>query len=814
MLSVRIAGPDGERVAANRPNPAGHRMKIALPLVLTALVAGGPENNPDPDKTYRGTAEELEVATPVVERADVSIDGRLDDAAWQEAALLTDFTQYEPVEGSAASQRTEIRVLVDADAIYFSVRASDDDPSGIRATLSERDSFTWSDDYIRFILDTFDDARRAFVFTVNPLGVQHDGIWNQGGSSGRRGGHGPPIDDNPDFLWDSDGMITDDGYQVEVRIPFKSLRFPELEEQSWGLQVERNIQRNGYRSSWAPVTNDIANKLAQSGKLTGLRGLDMGLFMEVNPVVTGKRIGGVDSETGLFHHQGAEGDFGLNLTYGLTSNLTLDGTYNPDFSQVEADAGQISVNERFAIFFPEKRPFFLEGTEIFAMPKQLIYTRRVANPIGGAKLTGKVGGLSVGYLGAIDESFEAGAENTVVNLVRMKKDVGSGSSIGAAYTDRTVSSAVYNRVAGADALLQLTDRHTLTLMGAASFTGSDALASERGRLLHAKFEQAGRTFAFNAEIEDTDPEFNTASGFMRRIGETQVSSRTSYNWFGPRGGRLEQFGPSLELRGFWDHDAFWDGEGPEEAEVQLGWRLSFRGNITFWGNHKRTTFDFQPAGYDGLFVEQGDGSFTAFRPDQDLFSNLGSTTLSLWLNKWQRIRGNVRYTFSDAPLFDLGYRVAVEPARSRSVETTVNLYPTRALVAEVGIRANTLERKRDGSTASTAVIPRFRAQYQFSRSLFVRGIFEYRSQERFALRDPVNGGGIYSSDGEGGYAVRDGSIGHDFHVEGLVSYEPSPGTVFYVGYTRQMEDDGSFRFRNIRAQNDGLFVKLSYRFRM
>ncbi len=789
-------------------------IRTLLSVTLSASLLGPAGLGEDPEKTYSGMAANLEIATPVVERAEVSIDGRLDDVAWQEAALLTDFTQFEPVEGTPASQRTEVRVLMDADAIYFSVMAFDDDPSGIRATLSERDSFTRSDDYIRFVLDTFDDGRRAYVFTVNPLGVQHDGIWNQGGSAGRRDNFGPPIDDNPDFLWDSDGLITDAGYQVELRIPLKSLRFPDVGEQAWGLQVERNVQRTGFRSSWAPITNDIANRLAQSGKLAGLHDLDMGVFLEFNPVLTGKRIGSIDSETGLFRHDGAEGDFGLNMTYGLTSNLTLDGTFNPDFSQVEADAGQIEVNERFALFFPEKRPFFLEGTEIFAMPKQLIYTRRVANPIGGAKLTGKVGSFNLGYLGAVDESFDADTDNTVVNLFRVKKDIGSGSSIGAVYTDRTGSTTDYNRVAGADARLQFTNRHTLTLMGATSFSNYDGTGRESGRLLHAKFEQAGRTFSFNGEIEDTNPEFNTANGFLQRIGETQVSSRASYNWFGPRGGVVEQIGPSLEVKSYWDHDAFWNGAGPEEAEVQLGWRFSLRGNITFWGNHKRTKFDFRPASYEGLFAQQADGSYAAFRPNQELFDNLGSTTLSLWVNKWQRVRGNVRYTFSDTPIFDRTYGVAVEPASSRSTQTTLNLYPTTALVGEVGIRTTSLRRKRDGSTASTAVIPRVRAQYQFSRSLFVRGIFEYRSQERFALTDPTTGRGIFAADDEGGYALRDGSIGHDFHVEGLVSYEPSPGTVFYIGYTRQMEDTDSFRFRDIRPQNDGLFVKLSYRFRM
>lgn len=787
---------------------------MLLPLAFSFAILAPPGPVAPDTVRYLGTSAELEVATPAVERAGISIDGRLDEAVWTQSALLTSFTQFEPVEGAASSQRTEVQVIVDADAIYFSIKAFDDDPSGIRATLSERDSYTRSDDYVRLILDTFNDQRRAYVFTVNPLGVQHDGVWNEGGaSSGHRAGFGDPIDDNPDFLWESDAHITEWGYQVEVKIPFKSLRFAAKVEQSWGLQVERNIQRNGYKSSWAPVTKNTANRLSQSGRLNGLMNLDMGLFVELNPVLTSRRIGLYDDDVGVFARDDLSGDFGLNATYGVTSNLTLDATYNPDFSQVEADAGQISVNERFALFFPEKRPFFLEGTEIFGMAKQLIYTRSVANPITGAKLTGKVGSLNVGYLGAVDQSFDEGDPNTLVNLLRVRKDVGGSSTIGAVYTDRSTSSADYNRVAGADARLQVAGRYTLTAMGATSFTDNPDLAGrETGRMLHAKVDRAGRTFAFSAELEDTDQDFNAGSGFFSRVGDTQVQSRIAYNWFGKTGGLLEQIGPTLELKGYWDHDDFWAGRGLEEGSIQMSWRFSFKDNISFFGNHERSMFSFGQEAYVGLYT-QAPGGYQSFQPDQSVFDNLGSTMLSFWVNKWERVRGNLRYTFSQTPIFDRSYGVAVESADSRSTDLTLNLYPVQALVMEVGLRSTQLRRKADGVEASSAIIPRIRAQYQFSRSLFARGIFEYSSQERLALRDPETGLSLYSCS-SGACTVREATNGYDFHIEGLVSYEPSPGTVFYVGYARQMDDSGSFRFRDVQAQADGLFIKLSYRFRM
>ncbi len=798
-------------------------LQSILPLALVATLAGPIQDRTSleggaaavgavpPDSEYDGSAGQLRVQTPALAEAGIRVDGVLDEPAWERAALLHAFTQYEPSEGVAAFRPTRVRVFVDDDAIYFAILA-EDDPAGIRATLGERDSFTRSDDYVRIMLDTFDDQRRAYVFSVNPLGVQHDGIWNDGGSSGRRGGFGPPIDDNPDFLWESDARMTPEGYQVEVKIPFKSLRFPEVPVQQWGIQVARRIQRNGYQSSWAPLTSNSASQLTQFGKLAGLRDLDPGMFMEINPVLTGNRFG-AEGEDGVFGHDDPDADFGLNFTYGLTSNLTLDATYNPDFSQVEADAGQISVNERFAQFFPEKRPFFLEGTEIFGMPKQLVYTRSIQNPVGGAKLTGKVGSFQMGYIGAVDEGFDADGPNTLVNLFRLRKDVGGSSTLGAVYTDRTVASDDFNRVAGADARLVFADRYTVTLMGAASLTErpDDLGESLAGQLLSARIERAGRTFSFNAELEDTDEDFEAGSGFFRRVGDTQLSSRANYSWFGRRGGLVESVSPSLEFRGWWDHDDFWAGAGLQEAQVQAGWRLSFRNNITFWGNHQREFYSYGPEAYEGLFVRTSDEQYLPFRPDQDQFGNLGSTTLSVWLSNWQRVRGNVRMTFSDTPLFDRRLGVPTELASSVNVDGSMTLYLTQAFQTEIGLRHTSLTRE-DGREYSTATIPRIRAQYQFSRALFVRGIFEYASQERGALLDPATGLPLYGC-ANGACSLRDGSDDHDFHVEGLVTYEPSPGTVFYVGYTRDMRDTRAFRFRDVEPVADGLFVKLSYRFR-
>ena len=678
---------------------------------------------------------------------------------------------------------------------------------------------------------------------VNAYGVQTDGLWVEGGRGGggwRGGGRGrgrggggggfggggfrpPPVDYNPDMIWDSDGRLTDQGYTVEVRVPFKSIRFRNVPLQSWGLNVMRRVQGTGYQQSWAPLSRDQANQLAQFGRLDGLESLDPGLFLEINPVVTGKRLGAYNTDEAAFRHDDPEGDFGLNMTYGLTSNLTLDGTYNPDFSQVEADAGQIAVNERFALFFPEKRPFFLEGMEIFQLPKNLVYTRSMVDPIGGAKIAGKIGNLNVGYMGAVDQVESSESENdALVNLFRVRRDLGVSSTLGLVYTDRTRSTDFYNRVVSGDARLVMAGRYTLQFMGAGSFDGLGAGSTTSGNLFSANFARTGRVFSFNGEFENTHPDFHAGSGFIRRVGFTQFQANTSYSFIGQPGNAVERVGPSLSVRGLWDHDTFWDGGANEELELRLSTNVSFRNNITLWVTGTRNEFQFPGSDYDGLFVRTAAETLVPFSPDQDRFGALNGLNGFVMASSWQKIRGNIRFGWAETPLFDRSRDVPVEVADQWSASASLNLYPFTALQAEIGVNHETLNRKLDGSEYSSATIPRIRAQYQFSKSLFLRGIFEYEKVERQPLLDPVDGlplefcsedfESTSSTDGLLCNALT-GSDGYEIHVEALLSYEPSPGTVMYIGYTREMDDTGAFRFRRVEPQADGLFAKVSYRFR-
>jgi hypothetical protein len=434
----------------------------------------GGSSNPAPDSlTYSGRTGRLEVSIPKFD-VDVDIDGNLDDEVWSRAALLSDFTQYEPVESIPSTETTETYVFYSSDAIYFGIRALDRNPELIQARLGERDRAVFNDDWIRIMLDTFDDQRQAYVFYVNPLGIQTDGLWieglQRGFGRGGGGGGGVSIDFNPDFIWESDGHVNEEGWSAEIRIPFVSLRFNEVPVQEWGIQVTREVKRRGFKQAWAPLTKNITSTLAQSGRLVGLRDLQARRLIEVNPEGTGKRVG-LRNTVGQFTREDFEPDLGVNARIGLTQNLVLDGTINPDFSQIEADQNRLTTNERFAIFFPEKRPFFLEGAEIFGTPKNLVHTRQIIDPIGGAKLSGKFGSTNMGYIGAVDESLrsvfnDSGAPNAAFNLFRARRDIGRGSTVGVLYTDRTLTDgSQYNRVAAADARV---------LMGRYTFTGQFA----------------------------------------------------------------------------------------------------------------------------------------------------------------------------------------------------------------------------------------------------------------------------------------------------------------------------------------------------
>lgn len=767
-----------------------------LPLLLAALAL----SPADSSVVYRGSAGELNVVVPREADPGVRIDGRLDEEVWQRAAVLTGFTLYEPVEGEPARDETEVLVFYTADAIYFGIRARDGEPDRIRATLAERDRSAFEDDWVRIMLDTFDDRRGAYCFYVNPYGIQTDGLWQEGG---QRSGS-VPIDFNQDYIWQSEGRVGDDGWVAEIRIPYVSIRFRDVPVQDWGFNVARETRRNGYKMSWAPITQDQTSTLAQSGRLLGLADLRPRRLVELNPVLTGRRTG--QSGTAGFEMAEFEPDFGVNGRVGITQNLVLDATVNPDFSQVEADADQITLNERFALFLSEKRPFFLEGTEIFRTPQQLVYTRSIVDPVGGAKLTGKVGSFSIGYLGALDDAPRhdpAVGERAAVNLLRVRRDLGSGSTVGALYTDRTLAGgAGFNRVLGADARLLLGERYTVTSQIAHSWTQSPEAGRRTAPLLSLNVDRTGRRFGLQFAFEDVPDDFRAGSGFLRRIGEARAMGDARVSFFGTPGAWLERFNFSAKFEGFYSHDGLWDGHAPYESEIELSPGFEFRGANSLRFILRRGYFRFDASDFDGLSIID-DGGILPVAPPTSIDNMLAIAVFpSLRPRDWIQIGG--RYYFREIPIFQegtRGFEIQAAP--------TVKVWATDGLTLDLSFTHSRITRP-DDSEFSTQRLTRLRTQYQFTKALFARAIVQYNLQSRDALHDRHTGLPLVTASGEPLAGFERG----DFGLNTLISYEPSPGTLMYLGWTRQMRGPEEWRLRRYDRTGEGLFLKISYLYRL
>src|SRR3989475_13033386 len=380
-------------------------------LALCVLLHGGDS------ATYSGRDRQLDVQIPRFE-ADAVIDGDLSDSVWARAARLTGFSQYSPNDDVPAADSTQVLVWYSATAIYFGIRAFEQHGRPTM-TLANRDQI-FGDDNVQILLGTFHDGKKALMFAVNPLGVQGDGALIEGANISASGFIGGAVigreepDLSPDYVFQSHGRLTPSGYEVEVRIPFKSLRYQPKQPQDWSLNIVRQIKHSGFEDSWFPARRANATFIGQSGNLIGLSGMHRGLVVDINPEATGKATG-APTASGYNYLRGNP-QIGVNVRWGVSDNLNLNGTVKPDFSQVESDAGQLAFDPRQALFFSEKRPFFLDGSELFQVPQSLIYTRRIVQPVAAVKLTGTASGTDIGFLSAVDQKFASTNRNQKPNL--------------------------------------------------------------------------------------------------------------------------------------------------------------------------------------------------------------------------------------------------------------------------------------------------------------------------------------------------------------------------------------------------------------
>jgi hypothetical protein len=506
LLNVSLAALPGRGLAQDAP-PTGEAQPRAIPPRRTLPVhrASGP----------------------------IAIDGALDERAWTEAARLDLPYEFFPGDNVPPPVATDCFVTYDDSHLYVAFHARDPEPSAIRAHLADRDAITTfqQDDHVGFQLDPFDDERRAFQFRINPLGVQADAIFSE-------------LDGIEDFAWDaiwkSAGRISGDGYVIEVAIPFNQLRFPRGEGAlTWGFDAFRSYPRSvRHRISAAYQDRNRSCLLCQANKVTGLAGISPGKNLELDPTLTGQRTDRrADFPQGPLRRDDQQADLGLTARWGVTPSLTLNGAVNPDFSQVEADVAQLSVNTRFALFYEEKRPFFLEGVDFFSTPLQTVYTRTVADPRGGLKLTGKSGPDALGVFVARDDVtnllLPSNQASELVSLerpvwsgvLRYRRDVGQASTVGLIYAGRD-GDAYHNHLFGVDAFWRASNTDTLRLQYTRSDTlYPDEVVASRGQKagslagggLFADYNHASQSWAWSASYQDLGPDYRADSGFIPRV---------------------------------------------------------------------------------------------------------------------------------------------------------------------------------------------------------------------------------------------------------------------------------------------------------
>jgi len=726
---------------------------------------------------------------------EIVFDAVLDEAVWKQAARLEGFHQFRPVDGRPAEDSTVVLVWYSPTAMYFGILAYDRDPASVRSTLAKRDQIA-SDDQVSIYLDTFNDRRRAYFFGSNALGVQDDGVRSEGGFSASAGMMSGTIDRNPDFTWQTKGQRTDFGYAIEMRIPFKSLRYTGGASQTWGINVQRVTQRTGFEDTWTDTRRANASFLAQAGTITGIHDIKRGVVTEFQPALTATLPGSVDAN-GDFTRDPLETNLGANFRLGFTST-TLDGTINPDFSQVESDAGLVTINERFALFYPERRPFFLEGIELFAAPNNLVYTRSIVNPLGGAKFTGKLGRYSIATLAALDEV--SAEDNAFVNMTRVRRDVGAGSVAGLTYTDRRENDA-FNRVVSGDTRLVFKKLYYFQGQLAGSWTGtSGSNDTKAAPLWDLEVDRTGRAFGFNYHVTGIADDFQASSGFVNRTGIMTARAFNRWSLYGARGASIEQFTIFAGLNEIWNYGDFFTDNGVEGA-LQANMSFRLRGGWNVGGQISDGFARFDPVNYTTYTVAGPSGTIP-FDLAEGVFGQVsGNVTVSTPL--FRRFDASVTTAFGRTPIFPEGAQGTVN-----SVRGTLNLRPTSSIRLSSTLTWTKLVRTADKSEFAVTVIPRVRLEVQPNRALFFRVVGEYRSQRQDALTDPATGYPIQVS----GVPAAASDL-HRLRMDWLASYEPTPGTVAFLGYGSTQEADPNAIDQALRLQNDSFFLKVAYLFR-
>ena len=762
--------------------------------------------------SYSGRDHQLDVTIPRLE-AEVVIDGDLSDSVWARAARLTGFSQYSPNDGVPAADSTQVLVWYSATAIYFGIRAFEQHGRPT-ATLANRDQI-FGDDNVQILLGTFHDAKQVLMFAVNPLGIQGDGSLIEGANVTAGGFIGSAVvgreqpDLSPDFVFQSHGRVTDWGYQVEVRIPFKSIRYQPQQPQDWRLNIVREVKHSGFEDSWFPARRASATFIGQSGNLVGLTGMHRGLVMDLNPEATGK-ASGAPTTSGYRYDVGSP-QLGGNIRWGVSDNLTLNGSYKPDFSQVESDAGQLVFDPRQALFFPEKRPFFLEGSELFQVPQNLIYTRRIVQPVAAVKLTGTTFGTDIGLLSAVDQKFASatGTENPIFNILRAQRSLGRGSRVGLVYTD-WIEGSDYNRVAEVDSRLVFKEIFGLNLQLAGSRTRVGGVTTTAPLWL-GQFTVQHRVWGLRSSFAGISDDFRDASGFVGRAGVVHSYVDPSYTTYGKPGAFLERFTGDIVVDGIWQYQNFIHGRHLQDKKLHFNGNATLRGGWNVGAGYFVESFGYDSALFAAYYLKLPDGSggvkFVPFT-GQPTIKN-GEYIVQIGTPQWKHFSGSGYFLQGhDENFFEWASGDLL------LLSADLSYRPTERLRNSVSYFWQQVNRRTDGSLVNVGRVLRAKIEYQVSRPLFVRVVGQYIQEKTDSLRDDSRTGAPIYIQGPDSLTRAAASRSNLFHADVLLSYQPVPGTVVFAGYGSNMVDEAAFQFRGLTRTGDTFFLKLSYLFRL
>jgi hypothetical protein len=723
----------------------------------------------------------LEATVPRISEAP-TIDGSLDDPCWKEAVKLSNFCEISPGDNVKPPVETVALFAYDDDNFYFAFNCYEDDPSQIRASMVDRDEI-FQDDFAGLMLDTFKDQKLAYEIFVNPYGVQGDLRRNYNSE-----------DESFDMIWESAGRINSDGWTAEAAIPFRSLRFPDTYDQEWLVHILRIRPRDSREQhSWAPISRDSGCLFCQAGTLKGMQGVNRGKNLELLPYAMATESGTLNDEDDPrlgFENKNPGGEAGIGVKYGLTPNLTMDFTYNPDFSQIESDAAQVDVNTTFALFFPEKRPFFLEGRDIFDTDN-LIYTRSVNDPTGAAKLTGKVGKYTVGYVLARDDAspfivpFEDNSEMalggpSISNILRLKRDLFTDSYVGLIATDRQLSDGS-NSLLVMDGDIRFLENYRVsgqfgyshtrepndpalssdfsdTTFGEKKYTSIFDGESFFGRGLRLNLNRDARHFCFNVSYNDVSPTFRADNGFI-----TNNDYRSAGLWTGvlfrPNNKVFEIIEPEFNWGREYNYaDVF------KDTWIQPNIWLQLKKQTSVWLSYMWSHERFKNVLIEGIRKFEGNVDTKA----AEMLSGGCS---------WRIARSVAR---SEDPPF-LGHE--------RYYELWGNIKPTSRFNLDVTYDYARMRRTASGPDVYNGYIARSRLNYQVSKRLFLRLVTQYND---FSAR---------------------------FEVDPLMSYKINPFTVFYLGSTHDYRDfsndeDLDGQVKGFKKTDRQFFAKIQYLFRI